>query len=358
MRWIGFLMIMLFFVAACNSTSQTQTKASPSTQIKKNNDSFALSGTALAAFEKYSDNRNFVDFKAFFVDPHGGAWGRAYAFDSVDKAVSVARAKCEKFGNACSIYAIGNVIVFDQSASEREAVISEYELRLPNADLLNLKASILNDVTIRENLSGKTITGETFGGQKFSAEITTGGRIYVRLLDRKLNFTRSDQGVWWVKDGHFCRKLSYLNAGMEDCVSLYKKGGKFAVVNQNKKLISEFTVLGDIGTVAKYSPPVAPRKSASESAAKQEPKPKGLSSKQYRILGVMTVYSELCAQFLGIGVGNTAFADIKDHYKSSADFNKGYDSLKNYLSYDQITGLSNCEDYQNKLTKLHKKISN
>ncbi len=77
-------------------------------------------------FRDYVNEAKFTDFKVLVVDPNSNFWYRNWAYPSLSPAIEVALGACRKTKPSCELYAVGNHIVYGQSADERNETIATY----------------------------------------------------------------------------------------------------------------------------------------------------------------------------------------------------------------------------------------
>lgn len=226
------LSVVCIALAGCNTIETPPSANAP-----------VLKGKALAAFEKYSATQNMPDYKAFYYNKNTGKWGRSWGFYTIDGAMQEAKEYCEKQGAECKLYALGDEIVSGKTNAQIVAIADKYISKFDNDN--NRKVLLtpsLTDVEIKEAVSGKILTGKSFGGQDFILRMYEEGRMAVRLLNIDTKTQTVDSGKWWVEKNTICRKLLFFFEGDTQCFSVKKDSAKLYLIDSHEKIVSSFSL--------------------------------------------------------------------------------------------------------------------
>ena len=295
-----------------------------------------ISKGAYKVFTDRSRTNGYADYRAFFYSKSKDAYGYSYGFYSVEDAIDRAQKECAVQSDDCQIFAVGDTIVYEKGQDFLRTAMSQY------SD--SVKPELITDgelgekVTLEEieaKFSGMVINGETFRGRKYLASLHKNHGLDVELYGPGQKTNPTDKGRWWTKNNSYCHKLNSFFTAEEDCFSVYRQGDHFLLVNSKNEVFSKFTVLGVIGDT------LLMRKAT-------------LSKVQKYNMGYMLSYSEVCAQFRGIRLGNLTALDIKQTFETDADFKRGYARFENFTGHDGVIGFKRCDEFNDRLIKMQK----
>ena len=194
------------------------------------------SGKALAAFESYRNDHIFFDYKAFAWDRLSGDWASAWGARHPRDAIRIAKERCRKKRGDCEIYAIGKSVVLDENPEKQAAAIVKYMERLTNVPENSAdRGANLSAAEIRRALTGKEMSGRTFNGLTFVAQLYDTGSIRLQLHSPQAKVRKSDRGKWWVEEGasggNFCRWFNYYYGSRTECQTVVKQGQWYVFYN-------------------------------------------------------------------------------------------------------------------------------
>ena len=118
------------------------------------------------AYQEYLSKTAYPDFKAFALDIHKGAWGRAWGYYSPERAKDRALRECRILGGVdCRIYAIGEILVSAKPKDELKSLTKEY--------VRNILGNAGEAQRLARNWKGEIILGgirRTLTGSPFEAD--------------------------------------------------------------------------------------------------------------------------------------------------------------------------------------------
>lgn len=324
MRIFLVMLTALFLLSACQT---------PQKEVML--DTSGLSGKAVNAFKAYSGKWGYADYKAFFYSNTDEMWGESLGFETAEDAIDYARSVCLKRADDCEIYAIGDTVVYKKGSDFLRTAMANYRKEMKAA--LKPDGSVGDKIVgsdLKADISGKVFKGKSFGGMEFFAFVETDQIIKIRIMGLKPGFVLLDDGNWWVDRDKFCHGMKKFFDGEKGCLSVYRMGEKYFLMNENGELFYTLTLIGD---TQKY-------KNSSK---------KVFENTQKQNVGYMLGYTEVCSQFRGIGLDNLVALEIKETYKYDSYFQRGYSQFERFTGSDGVIGLKHCEEFRIKLYKLH-----
>jgi len=306
-----------------------------------------LSERAAKAYAQYLDGEDFRAFKAFVVSVDGKKWGRSWAHASPDEAVENAHRLCAD-PRGCRLYALGNTIVFHDTAVEIEQTKKTYYERYkPDLAKDVLKEyQRLKQQEILTVLSGRAVLyGKSFAGQEVSLTFMKENKVTLQLHNIKSQMKKRDRGTWWVTDDRLCRRFKVYYSGKPGCYSVYKNKDLYAFVNKEGEVIAKLSIASE----------------EQEAELKNAMRDNDLAllkqQKRANSLGKHVGYSEVCAEYSGEGAPVLVLSRIKRFFKGNQAFQSGYEHWIRYLAYDRVSGLHSCQKVENYLIKIDDMIS-
>jgi Zn-dependent protease with chaperone function len=103
---------------------------------------YLLSGRIGRAFSTYLAA---TDFKALFVDASTGESGTGLGMSTTAAAIEEASARCSERSAACTLYAVGDVVVQGLSGDQADAAIERYRRRVVTERIAKLEEAYIRD---------------------------------------------------------------------------------------------------------------------------------------------------------------------------------------------------------------------
>jgi hypothetical protein len=181
-----------------------------------------------AGFRKYQTT-HLNEFRAFAISTSSGRWGRSWFSDTPKQAMDEALNYCEKTGEECTIYALGDTIVLKMSPAELVAAAEKYYFLVSpamaqmNEDLL--RGERLSSQEISDYLSNTQVEGTTANFMQYKGVWQSIGEmkaVAVRLGN--IERAQNDVGTWTVEDGKLCRQWEHWLGGRNECLIVTKDG--------------------------------------------------------------------------------------------------------------------------------------
>jgi hypothetical protein len=214
--------------------------------------SFRLPDRVQKTFEEYRSSSRFYDFKAFSFDDGSGAWGRAWAYYTPERANDRAIRECGKQARDCKLYAVGNTIVWGMRPEEIAAIIKEYFARtaeaagfargtthlnpIPEVGQTRPAGTRLSSDEIRSYYHGNRLEGKTVSGFSFTVEYSQDG-----TMSGQAGYM-SDTGTWSVRDDTLCRQWRSWFDGQMDCLVILRDGQALRIYDSNGRAIAKIAV--------------------------------------------------------------------------------------------------------------------
>lgn len=186
------------------------------------------------------------EYSAFATNISSGRWGQSWFSATPKQAMDEALNFCEKTGQECEIYALGNKIVFGLSPAELLAALEEYYFSVsPALAKKNTNLMIGNQISAAEIialLSEASVIGRTQNRMKYKATWKSNGKIigeaiYLGNIESKSN----DMGTWSVEDGKLCRQWEQWSGGRQECLIVTKEGDKLYAYDIHVDMIEEIS---------------------------------------------------------------------------------------------------------------------
>lgn len=195
------------------------------------------------SYQDYKES-NLIDYRAFAANLSSGRWGWSWGTRTPKQAMDKALYSCEKTGQECIIYALGDRIVFGISPTELLAVLEEYYfsvspgLAKKNANLMVGKRISAEEITA--HLSGASVKGRTLNLLTYKAIWKSNGEMngeaeFLGKVEHKLK----DTGTWFVEDGKLCRQWKQWSGGRSECFTVTKDGDKLYAYDVHVDIIEE-----------------------------------------------------------------------------------------------------------------------
>ncbi len=200
-------------------------------------------GRARSEFNIYLSDPKYIDFKSFSVNTNTGRWGRSWGGVSPELAIIEAKGSCEKRGESCTIYSIGNTIVSDMSKDEISSVRDEYYRSIVLNEDQRIPSESLSNIEILANLSDKTLNGVTANGLKITVHFSSNG-VMKGELKTKIHGETSyrDHGNWEVSNGKICSQWTRWINSTKHCHEVYKEDSALKSYDSNGRLSMKLTL--------------------------------------------------------------------------------------------------------------------
>ena len=191
-------------------------------------DKMLLSSAAQDGLQKYQTTV-LQDFRAFAVNPSTGRSGRSWFQRTPKEAMDDAVNFCERTGEECMIYALGDAIVSGMSSVELAAAAEKYYVAVSPAMAQVTEGQLvgvrLSSEEITAHLSERTMRGKNFNGMQYEGIWRSDGVMkaeatLLHLIER----VPSDIGTWTVEEGKLCRQWEHWSGGRRECLVVTKEG--------------------------------------------------------------------------------------------------------------------------------------
>ena len=186
------------------------------------------------------------EYRAFATNFSSGRWGESWFSGTPKQAMDKALNFCEKTGQECTIYALGDNIVFGMSPAELLTALEEYYFSVsPMLARKNPELMIGNRISAEEIitlLSDTSVTGRTQNHLKYRATWKSNGEIigeaiFLGNIERK----SKDTGTWYVEDGKLCRQWGKWSGGRLECLVVTKEGDQLYAYDLHVDMIEEIS---------------------------------------------------------------------------------------------------------------------
>lgn len=136
---------------------------------------------------------------------------------------------CERTGEKCTLYALGDTIVSDMSSEEIAKVAEKYYFTvsplMARASEDQLVGNRLSAEEITAYLSEKIVLARNFNGMEYKTIWKSDGRMTGEaVVLHNIERVRTDTGTWAVQDGYLCRQWQRWSGGRRECLMVYKDG--------------------------------------------------------------------------------------------------------------------------------------
>ncbi|MET0084377.1 MAG: hypothetical protein ABW079_15325 [Sedimenticola sp.] len=173
-------------------------------------------------FNKYLNNPNYINFKSFAIGESTKRWGRSWASISPEEAVINAKRLCEKNGEKCITYSIGNTVVYGMNEDQIESVLEQYYQSIVDEVDRSIPSKRLSSSEILSKLSNKTFDSFTANGLKITIHFNADGFIKGKLKTNVYRFPYgTDHGEWEVSSGEVCTQWTHWLNGTKNCYRIF-----------------------------------------------------------------------------------------------------------------------------------------
>ena len=209
-------------LAGCTAADRTSVRQDASL------DEVLLSSAAQEALQKYQTTV-LQDFRAFALNPSTGRWGRSWFQRTPKQAMDDAMSYCERTGEECTIYALGDAIVSGMSPVELAAAAEKYYMTVSPAmaqvtedQLVGVR---LSSDEIIAHLSERTMLGRNFNGMQYKGAWRSDGVMKAEATSlHDIERIPTDVGTWTVEEGKLCRQWEHWSGGRRECLVVTKDG--------------------------------------------------------------------------------------------------------------------------------------
>lgn len=204
-------------------------------------------------FERYQtfSAMDFFDFLAFATNTETGRWGWSGHSNSPKKAMDRAINRCERTGQECRLYALGDTIVEGMSPEQIAKVAQDYYAAISplmaNADFTKLIGKRLSSAEILAHLSNAVVEVITFNNQKYRGRWRSNGTMSATSTYQKGNENATeDNGTWSVSDDKLCRQWQQWLGGRHECLVVTKDGSRLRAYDIHGDIIEMIDLVGKI----------------------------------------------------------------------------------------------------------------
>ncbi len=189
-----------------------------------------------------------LDFRAFAFDPATGRWARSWFQQTPKQAIDDAVNGCERRGAECTLYALGDTIVWGMSAARIAAVAAEYYARVSPAMAQASPGAFigkrLSSAEITLYLSDRPVEGANSNGLKYKGVWASNGTMSATAtLLHIIEIRRADFGTWTVSDNKLCRQWRYWSGGRRECLVVTKDDQTLHAYDAHGDRIETLTLL-------------------------------------------------------------------------------------------------------------------
>ncbi len=207
-------------------------------------------GGAQKGFDLYQ-TLAVLDFRAFAFNPATGRWGRSYFSHTPKQAIDEAVNGCEKRGEDCTLYALGDTIVWGMSPDQVAAVAEEYYAAvspsMAQASPGSFIGKRLSSEEITMYLSEMSVEGTNSNGLKYKGVWLSNGTLSATAtLLHIIEITRTDSGTWTVSDNKLCRQWRHWLGGRRECLIVTKDDQTIHAYDVHGDQIETLTLLGKL----------------------------------------------------------------------------------------------------------------
>ena len=167
------------------------------------------------------------DFRAFAFYPVTGKTVRSWFQQTPKHAIDDAVNGCERSGGDCTLYALGDTIVWGMSPDRITTVAGEYYTAVSPAMAQARPSSFigkrLSSDEITMHLSDVSVEGTNSNGLKYKgAWLSNGTMSATATLLHIIEITPADSGTWAVSDNKLCRQWRHWSGGRWECLIVTK----------------------------------------------------------------------------------------------------------------------------------------
>ena len=136
---------------------------------------------------------------------------------------------CERAGEECTLYALGNTVVGEMTPAELAAAAKKYYLTVSPAMAVmtedQLVGVLLSSKEITAHISERTVLGRNYNGLEYRGVWRANGSITAAATSVGINeWVRTDEGTWSTESGKLCRQWQHWSGGRRECLSVTKDG--------------------------------------------------------------------------------------------------------------------------------------
>lgn len=199
-----------------------------------------LPSSAREAFDKY-ETTILVDFRAFAVNPTTGRWGRSWHSATPKQAMDEAINTCEKTGEKCTLYALGETVVSGMSPADLTSVAEAYYSAVSPAMSQRGESRLIGDrmpsgVLVAE-LSNRRVVGMNYNGLEYRGIWLSDGTMRAESTQlNQIERIHADVGTWTVENGRLCRQWQHWSGGRRECL----------LATRERDTIRAYDVHGDV----------------------------------------------------------------------------------------------------------------
>ena len=194
---------------------------------------------------------DFSDFRAFAINTETGRWGYAVHSNSPKKAIDRAAYYCERTGQECMLYALGDTIVEGMSPEQIVKVAQDYYAEISplmaNVDFTKLIGKRLSSAEILAHLSDAVVEVITYNNMKYRGQWQSNGTMSATATHQKGSEVASaDNGTWSVSDDKLCRQWKQWLGGRHECLFVTKDGSTLRAYDIHGDIIELIDLVGKI----------------------------------------------------------------------------------------------------------------
>lgn len=204
-------------------------------------------------FERYQifSAMDFTDFRAFAMNTETGRWGYTVHSNSPKKAMDRAINRCERTGQKCRLYALGDTIVEGMSPEQIAEIGQDYYVAISplmaNADLTRLVGERLSSVEILAHLSNVAVEVVTFNNMTYLGQWHSNGTMSATSTYQKgSENATADSGTWSVSGDKLCRQWKQWLGGRHECFVVTKDGSTLRAYDIHGDIIEMIDVVEKI----------------------------------------------------------------------------------------------------------------
>jgi hypothetical protein len=202
-----------------------------------------------AGFREYQ-GKYLPDYRAFATNISTGRWGRSGYLNTPKQAMDQALNFCEETGQECTIYALGDKVVYGLPPAELLAALEEYYYSVsPGLARKSPELMIGNRISADEIttlLSGVSVIGRTQNRLKYKATWKSNGEIIGEAISLgNIERKSKDTGTWSLEDGKLCRQWRQWSGGRLECLEVTKKNNQLYAYDVHMDIIEDVSLANE-----------------------------------------------------------------------------------------------------------------
>ncbi len=191
------------------------------------------------------------DFRAFAFDPTTGRYGWSWFQRSPKQAIDDAVNGCKRTGDNCTLYFLGDTIVWGMSSEQLAAeAVKYYAATSPYMAQSNPESFIgkrLSSEEIALVLSDVSFEGINFNGMKYKGMLLSNGTMSAdATFLNTIEIAPEDSGTWKVLDNKLCRQWQHWLGGRRECLVVTKDDQTIHAYDAHGDQIEILTLLDNL----------------------------------------------------------------------------------------------------------------